>query len=170
MLNSVVQRASRMNLGSLTKTTSKLQPRSVSGMDTDTDGGTESAITYGTRRNDTSTGATSEAESHQDFQSSVTLPTPPTIGATRPADFGSNLNSPAGSSPGAQTLATVRREAINEQRQTGRRTTTRTRTAGQTRPRRRIGRVMKDECFESMPWTRTFVSGPVDPKWNKHKI
>ena len=21
-----------------------------------------------------------------------------------------------------------------------------------------------------MPWTRTFVSGPVDPKWNKHKI
>ena len=29
---------------------------------------------------------------------------------------------------------------------------------------------MKEEFFESMPWTRVFVSGPVDPRWNKHKI
>ena len=170
MLNSVVQRASKLNLGSPPKTTSQRQPRSVSGMDTDTDVGSESAITYGTRRDDTRTGATSEAESHHDFQSSVTLPTPPAVGGTRPADLVSNSNSPTGSSPGTQTLATVRREAISEQRETGRRVTTRTRTGGQTRPRRRVGRVMRDEYFESMPWTRTFVSGPVDPKWNNHKI
>ena len=98
------------------------------------------------------------------------MPTTPTAGGTRLADFVSNSNSPTGFSPGTQTLATVRREAISEQRQTGRRETTRTRTGGQTRPRRRIGRVMKEENFESMPWTRTFVSGLVEPKWNKHMI
>ena len=58
MLNSVVQRASRLNLVSPTKTTSQRQFRSVAGMDTDNDVGSESAITYGTRRDDTNTGAT----------------------------------------------------------------------------------------------------------------
>ena len=29
---------------------------------------------------------------------------------------------------------------------------------------------MKEEYFDTMPWTRTFVSGPVDPRWNRHKI
>ena len=123
MLNSVVQRASRLNLGSPTKTISQRESRSVSGMDTDTDVGSESAITYGTRSDDTSTGAT---RSHQDFQSTVTLPTPPTVGGTRLADFGSNSNSTTGSSTGTQTLAIVRHEAISEQRLTGRRVTTRT--------------------------------------------
>ena len=29
---------------------------------------------------------------------------------------------------------------------------------------------MKEEYFDSMPWTRVFVSGPLDPKWNPNKI
>ena len=29
---------------------------------------------------------------------------------------------------------------------------------------------MKEEYFEGMVWTRTFVSGPVDPKWNPYKF
>ena len=170
MLNSVVQPASRLNLGSPTKTASQRQPHSISGIDTDTDVGSESVVTQGTRRGGSSTGATSDAESHHDFQSSIALPTPPAVVSVGLTDLGSNSNSPTGSSPGTQTLANVRREAINEQRQAGKRGTTRTRTGGQMRPRRRVGRVMKEDCFESMPWTRTFVSGPVDPKWNKHKI
>ena len=150
MLNSVVERASRPNLDSPTKTFSQRRSRSVSGLDADTDIGSDSAITYGTRRDDASPGVTSEAESHQ--------------------DLASNSNSPACSSPGAQTLTTVRREAISEQGQAGRQASTRNRARGQARSRRRVGRVLKEEYFESMPWTRTLVSGPIEPKWNKHKI
>ena len=29
---------------------------------------------------------------------------------------------------------------------------------------------MKEEYFEGLVWTRTFVSGPVDPKWNPYKF
>ena len=170
MLNSVVQRASKLNLGSNTKSMAHRSTHSVSGIDTDTDVGSVSAITFDPHRDNSSTGVTSEAESHPDFQSSVTLPTPPTVGDAGLVDPGSRTDSPAISSPGTQTLAAVRKEAINEQRQTGKRVTARIKTSGQGRPRRRVGRVMKEEYFESMPWTRVFVSGQVDPRWNKHKI
>ena len=170
MLNSVVQRASRLNLGSNTKSMAHRPTRSVSGIDTDTDVGSVSAITFDPHRDNSSIGFTSEAESHPDFQSSVTLPTPPTVGDAGLVDPGSRTDSPAISSPGTQTLAAVRKEAINEQRQTGKRVAARIKTSGQGRPRKRVGRVMKEENFESIPWTRVFVSGPVDPRWNKHKI
>ena len=29
---------------------------------------------------------------------------------------------------------------------------------------------MKEAYFRGLEWTRTFVSGPVDPKWNKYKF
>ena len=170
MLNSVVQRASRLNLDSNTKSMAHRPTHSVSGIDTDTDVGSVSAITFDPNRDNSSIGFTSEAESHPDFQSSVTLPTPPTVGDAGLVNPGCRTDSPAISSPGTQTLAAVRKEAINEQRQTGKRVTARIKTSGQGRPRRRVGRVMKEEYFESMPWTRVFVSGPFDPRWNKHKI
>ena len=168
MLNSVVQRASRLNLGSNTKSMAHRPTHSVSGIDTDTDVGSVSAITFDPNRDNSSIGFTSEAESHPDFQSSVTLPTPPTVGDAGLVNPGCRTDSPAISSPGTQTLAAVRKEAINEQRQTGKRVTARIKTSGQGRPRRRVGRVMKEEYFESMPLTRVFVSGPVDPRWNNN--
>ena len=139
MLNSVVQRASRLNLGSNTKSMAHRPTRSVSGIDTDTDVGSVSAITFDPHRDNSSIGFTSEAESHPDFQSSVTLPTPPTVGDAGLIDPGSRTDSPAISSPGTQTLAAVRKEAINEQRQAGKRVTARVKTSGQGRPRRRVG-------------------------------
>ena len=102
MLNSVVQRASKLNLGSNTKSVAHRPTHSVSGINTDTDVGSESAITIGSRRDDSSTGVTSEAESHPDFQSSVTLPTPPTVGDAGLVDPGSRTDSPTISSPGKQ--------------------------------------------------------------------
>ena len=170
MLNSVVERASRLNFSSPVKATPRRRAASTSGPDTDTDIGSDSVITYDTRRGDASPGMTSEAESQPDFQSSVAMPTPPTAGNRRQADFESDPQSPVASSPGMETLATIRQEAITEQRHSRKQNPARTRARGPARPRRRIGRVMKEEHFESMPWTRTFVSGPVDPKWNKHKI
>ena len=42
-------------------------------------------------------------------------------------------------------------------------------------PRKKVSRsckIMKEAHFEGMEWTRTFVSGPVDPnlKWNRYKF
>ena len=29
---------------------------------------------------------------------------------------------------------------------------------------------MKEACFKGMEWTKTFVSGPIDPRWNPYKF
>ena len=34
----------------------------------------------------------------------------------------------------------------------------------------RICKVMKEAYFKGLEWTRTFVSGPVDTKWNQYKF
>ena len=64
-------------------------------------------------------------------------------------------------SPGAQTLASLKEEALKV-RQSKRRLST---TPGQaSTPRRRVSRsceILKEEYFERMSWTRTFVSVPV---------
>ena len=106
--------------------------------------------------------------SRQDSQSSVPLPSHPGFVNSGPIDPQTIPESPARSSPGNPTLATLRREAIKERRQT--RWQIPSRTRGPPSPKRRVGRIMKEEYFDSMPWTRTFLSGPVDPKWNPHKI
>ena len=170
MLNSVVQRASRLNLGGNKPTTSRTRARSSSGPETDTDASCGSITTCGPRGTDSSLGNSSDIESCQDFQSSVSLPSPPVFVDPGQPDPETNQGSPFGSSPGNQTLATVRREAIKEKKQVGKSVSARTKSRGPPKPRRRIGRIMKEEYFDTMPWTRTFVSGPVDPRWNRHKI
>ena len=120
-------------------------------------------MTYGTRRDDNSPGNTSEVESRQNFQSSVSLPSPPGFDSTGQMDPQSIPESPTGSSAGTQTLATLKQEAIKEKRQSGRQVPARTRTRGPPRSRRRNGRTMKEEYFDSMTWTRTFVSEPLYP-------
>ena len=164
MLNSVVQRASRLSLGSFMRTVPRTQARSTSGSRTDTDIVSDSVITYGTRRDYNSPSMTSEVESRQDFQSSVSLPSPLGIVSIRKVDPQSMPESPACSSPGAQTLATLKQDAIRKKRQSSRRVPSKSRTRGPPRPRRRVGRIMKEVYFDSMPWTRSFASAPLDPK------
>ena len=78
-------------------------------------------------------------------------------------------------SPGLQTLAALKKEAVADRQQkkrftktkgkgqSGRGTSARVKTT-------RTCKVMKEVYFRGMEWTRTFVSGPVDPKWNKYKF
>ena len=78
-------------------------------------------------------------------------------------------------SPGLQTLAALKKEAVADRQQkkrstkakgkgqSGRGTSARVKTT-------RTCKVMKEAYFRGMEWTRTFVSGPVDPKWNKYKF
>ena len=169
MINSVVQRASKLNLSSNKPTATRARARSSSGPDTDTDI-SGYVTTYGPRELDCSPGIVSDAESQRDLQSSISLPSPPVFAGMGRPDPTSNQGSPIGSSPGSQTLATIKKEAMKEKKQTGKSSSTRTKSRGPPKPRRRIGRIMREEYFDTMPWTRVFVSGPVDPRWNRHKI
>ena len=159
-----------MNLNVPARALPRNRTQSTTDPGTDTDVGSDSIITYGTRRGDSSQRATSDAESRQDFQSSITLPLPPGFSTEEVANCPTGPSSPACSSPGAQTLATLKWEAIRERGQASKRTHTTVKDRGRPTPLRRIGRVMKKEYFESMPWTRTIVFGPMDPKWNPNKI
>ena len=170
MLNSVVQRASRLNFGEPPRTVSRSRAQSTLGPETDPDIGSDSVITYGSRRDDSSPGITSEVESRQDFQSSVSLPTPPAFTNAKQFDLQGHPESSAVPSPGAQTLATLKQEAMREKRNQGKQKSTKSKTEGPARPRRRVGQITTEEYFDSMPWTRAFVSGPMNPKRNPHQI
>ena len=69
-----------------------------------------------------------------------------------------------------ETLASLRQGAIREKGKSKRPTHMASKSKRPKKPRRKIGRVMKEEYCDSMPWTRVFVSGPLDPKWNLNKI
>ena len=78
-------------------------------------------------------------------------------------------------SPGIQTLAALKQEAVAERQQRGK--SSKGRGAGQvsrsSSSRRKTSRpckVMKEAYFRGMEWTRSFVSGPVDPRWYEYKI
>ena len=79
MLNSVVVRASRLNLHSPRGTTARKHTQEGSHPGTDTDVGSDSVMTYDTRGSDSSPGFTSGLESNRDFQSSFALPVPPFV-------------------------------------------------------------------------------------------
>ena len=80
----------------------------------------------------------------------------------------------AADSPDAQTLASLKAEAIKDQGKLPRsqrgRFSTSSRGKGTRRPITRSCKIMKEAYFRGMEWTRTFVSGPVDPRWNPYKF
>ena len=170
MLNSVVQRASRLNLRGSPIASSKGRRQTDIDPETDTDVGSESVMTYNTREGDSSPGFTSDAESRRDLQSSVSLPNPPSGSRETQVELMSTQLSPDIPSPDRETLASLRQEAIREKGKDKHAVIGTTKPKGPRRPRRKIGRVMKEEYFDSMPWTRVFVFGPLDPKWNPNKI
>ena len=170
MLNSVFVRASRLSLHSPRGTTSRKHTQEGPHPGTDTDVGSDSVMTYDTRGGDSSPGFTSDPETNRDFQSSVVLPVPPICPREKQLV---QENSPVSfdcSSPGTETLAALRQEAIKEKEKGRLPQQVQPKPKRPSRPRRRIGRIMKEEYFDSMPWTRVFVSGPLDPKWNPNKI
>ena len=76
-------------------------------------------------------------------------------------------------SPGSQTLAALRQEALTDQSAAKRKPGSRPKPSSSGRTRRPITRsckIMKEAYFKGMEWTKTFVSGPVDPRWNPYKF
>ena len=54
--------------------------------------------------------------------------------------------------------------------QQGRFTTSGSKGPGTRKKLPRTYKIMKETYFKGVEWTRTFVSGPVDPKWNRYKF
>ena len=69
--------------------------------------------------------------------------------------------------PGAQTLASLKEETLRDK---GRRTEVPRKPRTAWRRVTRSCKIMKGEYFEGIAWTRSFVCGPVDPKWNRYKF
>ena len=73
-------------------------------------------------------------------------------------------------SPGAQTLASLKAEALKDRQAKGRKTKVPKKPPTTRRRVTRACKIMKEEYFEGMAWIRAFVSGPLDPRWNPHKF
>ena len=77
-------------------------------------------------------------------------------------------------SPGAQTLAALKNEAIAEKSKPRSQKKLRKGSSRDTgKGNHRVPRgckIMKEAYFKGMEWTKTFVSGPVDPRWNRNKF
>ena len=98
---------------------------------------------------------------------------------TQPSSSRNDLGSPmvtfSANSPGIQTLAELKKEAVHDRQQKTRNEKGRyiASSKGTTRAKRGVSRsckIMKEAYFKGVEWTRTFVSGPVDPRWNKYKF
>ena len=80
----------------------------------------------------------------------------------------------AADSPDAQTLASLKAEAMKDQGKIPRyqrgRFSSISRGKGTRRQITRSCKIMKEAYFRGMEWTGTFVSGPVDPRWNPYKF
>ena len=102
--------------------------------------------------------------------------TPPPVGppSCSRTDLGSSAVPTQLDSPGAQTLAGLKAEALSEKAKTAepkKPKKTPSRNSGPSRHRiPRGSKIMKEAYFKGMEWTRSFVSGPVDPRWNPYKF
>ena len=93
------------------------------------------------------------------------------LGAQLPVVLATQAERHKRHSPGGQTLASLKAEGMQERskRTTSKRGRQATSFASQGARRKvtRSCKIMKEAYFKGMEWTRTFVSGPVDPRWNK---
>ena len=89
-------------------------------------------------------------------------------------DLQSNTEAFSADSPGGQTLASLKAEALYDQSKRARskqkKSASSSRGTGTRRKVTRSCKIMKEAYFQGMEWTRTFVSGPVDPRWNPYKF
>ena len=104
---------------------------------------------------------------HSDFESQPFTPPPVGPHGCSRVDPRSTATEFQVESPGAQTLAVLKAEAVAEKTKSNSRKGPRKKTTtSNTISRHRVPRackIMKEACFKGMEWTKTFVSGPVDP-------
>ena len=176
----LVQQTSRLNLGSLRAPPAVVSKRIRSPCRI-SDAGSQSGFTSG-NASDTSGALRSDEEcaslgyvyEHSDLESQSFVPPPIGPAGCSCADVRSTGDQFQVDSPGAQTLAALKNEAIAEklkprsQKKLRKGSSLDTGKSGHRVPRG--CKIMKEAYFKGMEWTKTFVSGPVDPRWNRYKF
>ena len=179
MLNSVVIRASQLSLRDSPSGSKGPMHRPVSLRSCST--GSEGDLTsYGAEdsgRDVNSRGATNEGEFWSDVDpghcssrlSAVQIPSPPVASSSR-VDLVATPNSATCESPGNQTLAELKQEAAKTKGKGQKKPAPKVNSKNPRKAVPRSSRILRDEMLDGMAWTRTFVSGPMDPKWNPYKF
>ena len=183
MLENLVYRASRLSLASRpggSKASKGGSSRKGSSVVTSVGQNRRSSSegysdTSGALRSDDEFGSLGYSFEHSDAGVQFELPQPELTPGCSQTDLQSPHSSSNVDSPGIQTLAALKQEAVAERRQLwkGSKGQSAGRTSKNSSPRRKTSRpckVMKEAYFRGMEWTRSFVSGPVDPRWNKYKF
>ena len=179
MLNSVVTRASQLSFrDSPTKRKTQMhRPMSVRSCTSGSEGDLTSFGTDDMGRDIDSRGATSGGDFWGDEDagncssrlSGIEVPSPPAPGSSR-TDLNGTPNSGACGSPGNQTLAELKQEASKAKHKGRKRPPPKSKAKNPRRVVTRSSKILRDELLDGMAWARTFVSGPMDPRWNPYKF
>ena len=174
-IEKLIQKASQLRIGpeeTLEETPSRSGRRcsrragsATSGLQSDTSGGI---------RSDDDFSSIGYSYEHLDAPSINALPCTSSEIPCGSRDLPSNMDVPEADSPEAQTLAALKAEALGDLSKRPRskrgKFVPATRGAGTRRKITRSCKIMKEAYFQGMEWTRTFVSGPMDPRWNPYKF
>ena len=179
MLNSVVTRASQLSIrdSPTMRKTQMHRPMSVRSCTSGSEGDLTSFGTDDIGRDIDSRGATSGGDFWGDEDggncssrlSGIEVPSPPAPGSNR-IDLNGTLNSGACGSPGNQTLAELKQEATKAKNKGRKRQPPKSKAKNPRRVVTRSSKILRDELLDGMAWARTFVSGPMDPRWNPYKF
>ena len=179
MLNSVVIRASQLSIRE-SPATSKVpmhRPISLRSCSTGSKGDLTSFAVGDSRREPNSRGATSEGEFWSDVDlghsssrlSAIQVPSPPVAGSSQ-TDIVVTPNPGTCESPGNQTLAELKQKAAMAKGKGRKKPGPKVKAKNPRKAVARSSKILRDEMLDGMPWTRTFVSGPMDPRWKAYKF
>ena len=174
MLEEIIKQASKLNLGFDGNRSSPLTSTCAGKFKRRSSGSEQYSDTSGALRSDdefSSIGYSFEGPEHQEVAAPTAATNRPSCSHTDPTSFQSPF---IAGSPGEQTLASLKAEAIADCSKLSRNKrgcfSQASTTRGTRREVTRSCKIMKEAYFKGMEWTRTFVSGPVDPKWNRYKF
>ena len=179
-MENLVHQASRLNLGQQ-QSSAFVMPMSKRPSSRCSDIGTQSGCssghasdTSGAIKSNDDLGSIGFVYEHSDLESQRITPHPAGPSGNRHVDLVSKETTTRVESPGAQTLAGLKAETVAEKAKSSCRKKQRKAPARSGRGNGhhvpRACKVMKEAYFKVMEWMRTFVSGPVDPRWNPYKI
>ena len=174
-IENLIHQVSRLNLGPSRQIPGgRATPRaSLAGSQSEYASGVASD-TSGALRSDDEFVSIGYSYEHSDPESHPFTPPPAGPTGCSQADAKSKDNLLQMDSPGTETLACLKAEAVAEKTKTkSRKKPRKARVMGGEGSRHRVARsskIMKESFFKGMEWTKTFVSGPVDHRWNPHKF
>ena len=172
MMNSLIENASQLNLNQSPYASNSMhRPKSVRSTctDSETDRYTLRHRTPSKQSDFWDTDYSCERTPSRTLE--VNIPSPSVPGCSRDDPRSPALGQTI-DSPGAQTLAELKREAAMSKNK-GKRSSKRPNSSKTKKTKKSVWRsnkVMREELFEGMGWARSFVSGPMDPKWNPYKF